>query len=154
MEFLKVTLLSESEKLEIFNLWNNEYPEKMAFKAMADLNHYLERLSAQKHLLLKDETGKVLAWCFTFKRDGEKWFALLLDGKIQGKGLGSQMLARVQAEEKLLKGWVIDHSLDKKVNGELYQSPLGFYLKRGFIKLDQDRLEFNSLSAVKIRWTQ
>jgi hypothetical protein len=61
------------------------------------------------------------------------------------------MLEIVKRKEIELNGWVIDHSKDKKKNGELYHSPLNFYLKNGFIELTK-RLELDKISAVKIKW--
>ncbi|MCB0473527.1 MAG: hypothetical protein KDC56_10755, partial [Flavobacteriaceae bacterium] len=55
-------------------------------------------------------------------------------------------------KETELNGWVIDHDNDYKINGELYKSPLNFYLKNGFQKSSDRRLELEKISAVKIKW--
>ena len=152
MEFIKCLSLSESEKLEIIDLWNNEYPEKLSYKSNEEFDKYLKNLVEQSHILLIDLNRKIRGWYFDFKRENEKWFAIILDSKIQGKGFGTKMLELAKLKENELNGWVIDHNRDKKKNGEFYNSPLDFYLKNGFIKITTDRLELDKISAVKIKW--
>ena len=62
------------------------------------------------------------------------------------------MLKQAKRKESELNGWVIDHNLEKKKNGDYYRSPLNFYLKNGFRTLTTDRLELGKISAVKIKW--
>jgi len=152
MEFLKRSILSESEKLEIFDLWNSEYPEKLSYQSKKEFNNYLENLTDQSHILLVDIDRKIKGWYFDFTRDDKKWFAIILDSKIHRKGLGTKMLEFAKQKENELNGWVIDHNRDKKKNGETYTSPLNFYLKNGFEKLTENRLELDKISAVQIKW--
>lgn len=152
MEFIKRSSLSVSEKLEVFELWNNEYPEKLSYKEKGEFDTYLKALTEQSHILLVDINKKIKGWYFDFKRENEKWFAIILDSEIQGKGLGTKILELAKEKENELNGWVIDHNRDKKRNGELYNSPLNFYLKNGFEKLVINRLELKNISAVKIKW--
>mgnify|MGYP005989102131 FL=1 len=152
MELIKCSSLSESEKIEIFDLWNNEYPEKLSYKSKKEFDKYLKSLSEQSHIILIDTNKKIKGWYFDFNRENEKWFAIILDSKIQGKGFGSKMLIHAKQKENELNGWVIDHNTDKKKNGEFYKSPLSFYLKNGFKKLTTNRLELDKISAVKIKW--
>ncbi len=152
MEFIKRSSLSVSEKLEVFELWNNEYPEKLSYKEKGEFDTYLKNLMEQSHILLVDIDKKIKGWYFDFKRENEKWFAIILDSEIHGKGLGTKILELAKEKENELNGWVIDHNRDKKRNGELYNSPLNFYLKNGFEKSVIDRLELKNISAVKIKW--
>ncbi|WP_440880403.1 GNAT family N-acetyltransferase [Tenacibaculum sp. C7A-26P2] len=152
MELIQRPILLESEKLEIFDLWNNEYPERLSFNSIKEFEVYLNDLNEQRHLLLINSERKVKGWYFDFKRDNEKWFAIILDSKLHGKGFGTKLLELAKQQENELNGWVIDHNKDKKKNGELYNSPLNFYLKNGFRKLTANRLELEKISAVKIRW--
>ncbi|WP_324720375.1 N-acetyltransferase [Salinimicrobium sp. HB62] len=154
MELINRSSLSKADKKEIFHLWNNEYPEKLSYKSLPDFEVYLQNLTGQSHILLKDENQNIKGWYFDFMRDNQKWFALILDSKLHGKGWGTKMLSLAKDKEKELNGWVIDHNADKKKNGERYLSPLIFYLKNGFRKLDEQRLELNKISAVKINWTK
>jgi len=133
-------------------LWNNEYPENLSYKTTLEFDKYLENLTNQSHILLVDIDGKIKGWYFDFIRENEKWFALILDAKLQGKGLGRKMLNLAKEKESELSGWVIDGSNDKKQNGEFYESPLSFYLKNGFELLVKNRLENEKVSAVKIKW--
>ena len=154
MEFIKRSSLSQSEKLQVLKLWNNEYPEKLGYNSMTAFEEYLENLTEPSHILLINQDKRIKGWYFDFERENEKWFALILDTEIQGKGIGSQMLELAKQKETELNGWVIDHDKDKKKNGESYLSPLDFYLKNGFKEITANRLELNNISAVKIRWTK
>ncbi len=71
----------------------------------------------------------------------------------KGKGLGSILVERLKTENELFYGWVIDHNNDVKGNGELYQTPMPFYLKHGFVVLHEKRMETEIISAVKIKWS-
>lgn len=152
MEFKTCSFLSDSEKLEILELWNNEYPEKLAYKSKEEFNEYLKNLAEQSHIILIDSDKKIKGWYVDFKRDHQKWFAILLNSKIQGKGIGTKILELAKQKENELYGWVIDNNSQKKKNGTFYKSPLNFYLKNGFEIIAEDRLELDKISAVKIRW--
>lgn len=152
MEFIKRIELSNSEKNEIFELWNNEYPEKLSYSSILEFKKYLEKLSEQSHILLIDQNEKIKGWYFDFVRDNEKWFAMILNSKLHGKGFGTKILNLAKQKEFELNGWVIDHNRDKKKNGEFYKSPLEFYIKNGFKKFSNCRLELDKISAVKIKW--
>ena len=86
----------------------------------------------------------MLAWYVNFIRNRKKWFVILLNSNIQGKGYGTQLINLAKKEESELNGWVIEHDNDLKQNGEKYKSPLGFYLKNGFEVISEDRLELGS----------
>ncbi len=152
MEFITQIKLSETDKKEILNLWNAEYPEKLNYQTLSEFENYLGNLTEQSHILMKNENQRIKGWYFDFVRENEKWFAVILDSKFQGKGFGTKLLNLGMEKESELNGWVIDKQDDKKKNGELYKSPLNFYLKNGFEKLDNERLELEKISAVKIRW--
>lgn len=154
MEFIERSSLSEPEKLEILELWNREYPEKLAFESKEAFEDYLNKGAGPTHILLIGPEKRIRGWYFEFIREDEKWFTLLLDSKIHGKGLGTTLLELAKQKENELNGWVIDHNRDKKKNGEIYRSPLNFYLKNGFVKLTKNRLEMDRISAVKIRWNK
>lgn len=64
------------------------------------------------------------------------------------------MLNLAKTKELVLNAWVIDHDTDRKKTGEVYKSPLNFYLKQGFKKLPDQRLELDKISAVKIKWVK
>lgn len=133
-------------------LWNEEYPEQLQHKDMDSFNAYLQPLQEQAHILLIGEDVRVYGWAFTFTRDGERWFAIVLDSAIQQNGFGKFLIDKLKAKETRLCGWVTDHSNDKKQNGEPYRSPMNFYLKNNFVVLPDCRLESEKLSAVKVIW--
>ena len=126
----------------------------MCYTFISDFEDYLKNLSQQSHILLLDENKNIRGWYCDFLREKEKWFAIILDSRVKGRGLGTEMLNVAKSKEKILNGWVIDHDGDRMKTGEIYRSPLGFYLKNGFRKLHWQRLELDNISAVKIKWTK
>lgn len=154
LRIIKTTVLDEQEKIQLFDLWNSEYPEKLSYRDLIEFNEYLQKLNGFAHLLLIVEKNTIEGWAFSFDRDNERWFAIILSEKIQGQGLGRKMLDKLKKSENHLSGWVIEHNNDKKTNGESYYSPLGFYQKCDFEILKKERLELDKISAVKIKWTK
>jgi GNAT superfamily N-acetyltransferase len=152
-KIIQTTELNTKAKQQVFDLWNDEYPEKLSYNSLVEFEHYLQNLNNLRHFLLTDKTDMVLGWALTFERDKEKWFAIILSEKLQRKGLGRKMLDELKQAEGILNGWVIDHCNDKKKNGLAYISPLKFYEKCGFEIQADIRLELDKLSAVKIKWT-
>ena len=146
--------LNERAKKQVFDIWNTEYPEKLSYHSLTDIENYFENLSNLKHFLLINDQDVIFGWALTFERENEKWFAIILSEKIKGKGFGRKMLDELKQTEPILNGWVIDHNNDKKMNGQYYLSPLRFYEKCGFEIITNDRLELDKISAVKIRWTR
>jgi len=153
LEIVQTTELSEQVKKQVFDLWNSEYPEKLSYNSLTEFDNYLHNLSNLTHYLLTNKEYLILGWALKFERENEKWFAIILSERIKGKGLGRKMLNELKKEEKVLNGWVIDHNKDKKKNGQQYVSPLKFYEKCDFDILDDERLELEKISAVKIKWT-
>jgi len=152
VKFIKTTALSKTSKAQILELWNNEFPKKLNYQTLADFENYLSNLDNQSHVLLVNNRQNIKGWYFDFIRDDERWFAIILNAKMSGKGFGTQLLNLAKEKEPVLNGWVIDHSNDKKRNGETYISPLNFYLKNGFELITGSRSELEKLSVVKIRW--
>ncbi|GGI27649.1 hypothetical protein [Pedobacter mendelii] len=77
-----------------------------------------------------------------------------LDEKIHGMGKGTALLSALKENETVLNAWVIDKEEAIKQNGEIYKSPLNFYLKNGFMVYPEMRLENEKMSAVKIIWKE
>jgi len=152
MELIRTNHLSEDQKLQIFEIWNNEYPAKIAYKEISEFEAYLEKLADQHHILVLDENGHVKGWFFDFIREEDRWFAIIIDSSLHGKGIGSKILDLAKGSNTVLNAWVTDHNNDSKKNGQPYLSPLGFYVKNKFQVLSDIRMETDILSAVKIRW--
>ncbi len=133
-------------------LWNGEYPVHLNYKDVAGFEQYLDGLSQPVHLTINDKEGTVKGWLILFTREDARWFAMILDGSLQGKGIGSRLLAEAKKLETELNGWATDHGRDLRVDGSPYPSPIGFYQKNGFEVLSDIRLEKGDLSTVKIRW--
>ena len=152
MKLIEKTFLNDNEKIQISKIWNNEYPITLNFSDSEGFDTYLNSLSDTIHYILENENNEILAWGCKFTRDNEKWFAVILDEKIQGKGKGTEILNAIKNNEITLNAWVIDKEIYTKLNGEIYKSPLNFYLKNSFNLCPEIRLENEKLSAVKITW--
>jgi hypothetical protein len=109
-------------------------------------------LSESIHYVLKNDQNEIQAWACKFVRDSEKWFAIIIDEKLHGIGKGTEMLNLIKANETTLNAWVVDRETFTKQNGELYKSPLEFYLKKSFKICQNVRLDNEKISAVKITW--
>ncbi|GAB5522461.1 MAG: hypothetical protein Roseis2KO_03330 [Roseivirga sp.] len=152
MEISKATYLSPHQKQDIVGLWNAEYPAHLSYEDISGFDHYLDGLSDPVHFIIYDRDRHVQAWLITFTRDNARWFAMILNGSLQGKGMGSKLLDEAKKLEDELNGWATDHSRDVRADGKPYPSPIGFYLKNGFEVLPDIRMEKGALSTVKIRW--
>ena len=113
---------------------------------------YLKNLKGQNHILLTDDKNDIKGWYFNFIRENEKWFAMILNSELQGKGFGTKLLNEAKRTENELNGWVIDHNNDYKQNEEFYQFPIKFYEKNEFEIINKIRLELDMISAVKVKW--
>jgi GNAT superfamily N-acetyltransferase len=152
MAIIQTTQLSHEQKETIFKLWNGEYPEKLGFKVIAELDDYLNSLPDASYYFLYNDKKEIIGWAITFARDSDKWFAIIIDSKTQGRGNGTLLINKLKQNTEILNGWVIDHENDIKQNGKPYRSPLQFYQKNGFGVITGSRLETPALSAVKISW--
>ncbi|WP_428230762.1 GNAT family N-acetyltransferase [Flavobacterium sp.] len=152
MRIVQKEVLSLKEKENLRQLWNNEYPAKLKLETNEDFELYLNGLSKTKHYLLLDESDKIDGWAFTFLRENEDWFAIILKSEIHGRGNGSLLMNEIKKNATSLNGWVIDHENEVKKNATLYNSPIQFYEKIGFSICKEIRIENEKLSAVKINW--
>jgi GNAT superfamily N-acetyltransferase len=154
MKIIEKKGLSFPQKIALCQLWNSEFPDKLSYKKTEEFDVYLSGLSNTKHYLLIGESNEISGWAFSFIREGERWFSVLLDKESQGQGKGTLLLSELKKAESKLCGWVVDHERDFKQNGAPYKSPLLFYLKNGFTICRESRIENEKLSAVKITWLQ
>jgi GNAT superfamily N-acetyltransferase len=145
-------ILTTEQKVNICQLWNNEYPKKLSYEKVSDFESYLENLTETKHYLLVNKNKNINGWAFTFLRENQIWFAIIIKSEVHGKGFGTLLLNELKNVEKELNGWVIDHENDIKLNGEKYKSPIEFYKKNGFKILSENRIENEKISATKIKW--
>ncbi|MBB6127142.1 GNAT family N-acetyltransferase [Mucilaginibacter lappiensis] len=152
MEISVQSFLTHTQLHAAYQLWNDEYPEKLQYQNINDFNGYLDNLGNKQYFLLIDEDDILQGWSATFLRDNERWFAIILNSKVQGKKYGTRILNEIKKHETFLAGWVIDKEGELKSNGSKYASPLAFYIKNGFKVLEDYRIESEKLSAVKISW--
>lgn len=152
MELIKTQSLSLQQKLDIIELWNEEYPKALSLSGLEAFEEYLQNLEDKHHLILTDETGSVKGWLIYFIRDHERCFAMLLHASLQGKGWGSRLLNFAKAHNSSLIGWVIDHETETKQNGENYKSPIAFYRKNGFEILSDVQWKKQNINGIKVKW--
>src|SRR4030095_852595 len=150
MNILETKSLSYDQVTQINNLWNSEYPVKLANRFL----NLLDGVENYMHFIVDDGHGLVLAWAVYFFKDGETRFSIIVHPKHAGKGLGTFLVDKLKNNLDIFYGWVIDHDNDKKSNGERYRSPLSFYTKRGFTILSENRIDTEMLSAVKVKWSR
>ena len=86
--------------------------------------------------------------------DNAKWIELCVDSI--DKNMGYSDIAyhtKLDVNYSIIKnksGSAVYQDLIK--NGKVYKSPLVFYLKNGFEIIENERLELEKISAVKVRW--
>jgi hypothetical protein len=154
MHLIETAYLTVEQKETVYQLWNQEYPEQVSYQTPADFDAYLDNLTETTHYLLLSDSGAMEGWAIVFTREGERWFVIILNGKVHGQGKGTLLLNQIKEKVQKLCGWVVNHNRYIKQNGEPYRSPLKFYEKNGFTIDPQTRLETEKLSAVKIVWEQ
>jgi ribosomal protein S18 acetylase RimI-like enzyme len=144
--------LSTIQKSRIIQMWNAEYPLSLAHPDISSFDEYLNDLDGKKHFLLIAESNEIAGWAMIFERENAKWFAIIIDGKTQGKGFGIKLIDALKTAENHFFGWVIDNDDYRKSNGEIYRSPLGFYKKLGFKVHENQKLIKQNICGVKIEW--
>ncbi|EAY31248.1 N-acetyltransferase [Microscilla marina] len=152
MQYLITKALNDAQKEQIRTIWNRVYPAQVAHQNIISFEKYLAPLHNTTHWLVQNKQPIIKGWLTTFDRDDDRWFAMLLNDNIQGQGVGSELLRRAQAQNKVLNGWVIDHNDYVRKDGQAYISPVEFYLKNNFQVLTDQRFKTEQLSLVKIRW--
>jgi hypothetical protein len=152
MDFISTKELNKIQKCQIMAMWNKEYPLVIKLNSLEDFDKYLSSLIDQKHILIISDDKVVKGWYIDFIRDDERWFTLILDSEIQGKGYGRKLLSMGKEINSELNGWVIDSSNYRKENGEMYKSPTGFYEKNGFQILFDVKFKTEKLTTIKINW--
>jgi GNAT superfamily N-acetyltransferase len=109
-------------------------------------------LQNARHFLIVGDKATIEGWLCLFGRNAADWFSMIVGSANQRKVYGSALLTKAKENTKSLNGWAIDHNQDVKSNGEPYESPLEFYTKTGFKTVNDERLENNGVSAIKILW--
>ncbi|MEO6132686.1 MAG: GNAT family N-acetyltransferase [Saprospiraceae bacterium] len=151
MKIISTPELLKSQKESVIWLWNREYPVQLNVSAET-FEEYLSASGNHLHLLMLDDAAEIIGWACVFDREGNRWFSIIINSLYHGLGLGTMLLNQLKKSEVSLNGWVIDHDHYTKKNGEFYNSPLSFYLKKGFTICPEIRFENEKMSALKICW--
>lgn len=120
MRIFQGIFLTLDQKQSVFELWNLEYPDRIGYAKISHFENYLDQLLNKNHYLLIDDENQILGWAFTFFREDDIWFAIILNSKIQRKGYGRLLLEELKKNCSVLNGWVIDGSREIKQNKEPY----------------------------------
>jgi GNAT superfamily N-acetyltransferase len=120
-EIIKTPELSITQKEAVIKLWNREYPRSVMHETTASFDDYLHKRKDKTHFLLADDLQSIVGWAVLFERDNGRWFALLVDTVVQGKGYGTALLTKLKENERILHGWAVDANDVPKVNGKLYK---------------------------------
>lgn len=151
MKIHVLPVLLPDQKTIVCSLWNNEFPEKLAVTPSA-FDDFLASTLNHNHYLIEGTDSRIMGWAFSFDREDDRWFSMIMDSEYQRQGLGRMMLNLLKENEDRLNGWVIDHPNDFKQNGDPYLSPISFYIHNGFTPIPEIRLENEKISAIKIEW--
>jgi RimJ/RimL family protein N-acetyltransferase len=146
MEINKTKYINNDQFQQINQMWNEEYPIKL--KDRFEL--LLEGVEKYNHYLIEQE-NKVLAWAVEFEKENETRFSIIVKNEHKGQGFGKLLINRLKRDLGEFYGWVIDHNNDLKQNGEIYNTPIEFYLKNGFEILCEERIDSEMIKAVKIK---
>lgn len=153
MNFIETQKLVKDQKLQIIDLWNQEFPGEISLSGLNDFNEYLQGLSDKHHIILIDKTGTLKGWLLHFIRNKKRWFTMILDSSIHGQGWGSTFLEQAKKSNSELNGWVVDTNSELKQNGERYISPIRFYKKNKFNVEYETQNTVKSINVVKVVWT-
>lgn len=149
--FLHQKELTEKQFQLIFLLWNKVYPVAFHFDHWQYLKNYFISYTDHHHILYMNNKSIEGWWC-DFIREDERWFTILVNNDLHKRGIGRSLVELGRKQHKSINGWVIETNELPKIEGDLYQSPMGFYLKMGFEKT-KIHVETNSnIKTVKIRW--
>jgi GNAT superfamily N-acetyltransferase len=143
---IKTKELSLNQVEQINQVWNDEYPIKLNNRFRILLND----AKSYMHYIIENEKQEIIAWGVMFEKEDEHRFSILVVKKYQGQGLGKQLIDSFKKDYPIFYRWVIDHDNYVKINGEKYVSPLPFYLKHGFTILNEQRIDTEIISAVKV----
>lgn len=143
---IKTKELSSSQSEQIDRAWNDEYPIKLNNRFGLLLND----AKSHVHYIVENDKQEVIAWGVMFEKEDELRFSILVLSKYKGQGMGKLLIDAFKKDYPIFYGWVIDHDNDVKANGEKYVSPLPFYLKLGFNILNEQRIDTEMISAVKV----
>lgn len=119
---------------QVWSIWNAEYPEKIAYPTVAGLGDFLHTLQNPRWYLAREEE-RLKGWLLTFDYIGCRWLAMAIARNEQRKGVGTALLEKAMEEGKL-SAWVVDEAVYLRMDGEIYVSPVPFYLKHGWVRTD------------------
>lgn len=143
--------LSSLDQLQIFNLWNAVYPIQAVFALENDFKKYLNAATDKVHYVCRNGDESIGGWLMTFTRDNDRYSVLLVSESNQGKGIGRELLEKMQEMESKVFAWLVISNAYIKLDGSLYHSPINFYKKFGFVTTNEI-LEKNDFSTIKLEW--
>jgi hypothetical protein len=79
MEIIKSAFASSKQNEILYKLCNTEYPKKLNYTTITDFSNYLNNLKNLTHYLPINNTKEIARWAFTFSRQLEIWFGVILN---------------------------------------------------------------------------
>jgi GNAT superfamily N-acetyltransferase len=137
-----------------YHIWQAEYPGIIKYNNISSFSDFLSNLQETEYYLAINKVGHLSGLAYVFTRDAEKWFAIMLYSSYQSKGIGTKLLNCIKHNYSAINGWVVAQNDLKKNNGELYKSPLLFYIKNNFTILENQTTIKNGMHLHKINWTK
>ena len=77
---------------------------------------------------------------------------MIVNGKYQRQGIGSKMITMAKERFKDLHGWIVMDFSHKRSNGDIYPSPLNFYMKNGFEVTGKTLDSIPDVTLYQIKW--
>lgn len=151
MTFLETNTLNYKQKETLRKLWNKEYPKNINHNNTDTFDNYINSLTNTNHVLVINN-NVIMGWYADFEREDERWFLMILDHTIQGKGIGTKLLQKAKEKQSSLNGWVVISNTYLKADDTMYQSPLAFYKKLGFTIFENIILNSGNIKAIKIQF--
>ncbi|KAF2506618.1 hypothetical protein [Flavobacterium foetidum] len=85
MKVVHQNSFSEQEKETLWQLRNSEYPIQFGHETFQEFESYCNALVKTENYILIDSRNVIQGWAYTFLRDSEVWFAIMLNSEIQKK---------------------------------------------------------------------
>ncbi|OYU84694.1 MAG: hypothetical protein CFE24_05180 [Flavobacterium sp. BFFFF2] len=97
MNIFKTKQLTDRQFAQINQLWNEEFPVKLADRFPI----LLEGVENYSHYLVEDAQQQVMAWAVDFEKDQQVRFSIIVAAKHQGKGIGALLINQLNPDYAL-----------------------------------------------------
>ena len=99
MKIVKTSEITGQQKASILYVWNREFPIQLNLTSEG-FDDYLKSTTGHQHFLILDDANEIIGWTYTFDRDGERWFSILINSLYQKLGFGTILLNLLKEKER------------------------------------------------------